>query len=66
MLPEDAPADKVALSIYEIPIKKGILFAPHPAFAKDEKGNYVNHHLSEEVTKNYVILWICRTKEPES
>lgn len=51
MLPEDAPADKVALSIYEIPIKKGILFAPHPAFAKDEKGNYVNHHLSEEVTK---------------
>lgn len=52
VLPEDAPADKVALSIYEIPIKKGILFAPHPAFAKDEKGNYVNHHLSEEVTKN--------------
>lgn len=51
VLPEDAPADKVALSIYEIPIKKGILFAPHPAFAKDEKGNYVNHHLSEEVTK---------------
>lgn len=52
VLPEDAPASSVAKSIYEIPIKKGIMYAPHPAFAKDGKGNYVNHNLSEEVIKN--------------
>lgn len=49
---EDAPADEVAVTVYEIPIKKGILFAPHPAFAKDDQGNYLNHHLPSEVTAN--------------
>lgn len=49
VLPADASEKDIALSVYEIPIKPGILFAPHPAFAKDENGNYVNHHLSPEV-----------------
>ena len=39
-LPDDAPADQVVESVYDVPIKKGILFAPHPAFAKDEQGRY--------------------------
>jgi ABC-type transport system substrate-binding protein len=42
-LPDDAPADQVAESIYDVPIKPGILFQPHPAFAKDDKGRYVYH-----------------------
>ncbi|MBL8330968.1 MAG: ABC transporter substrate-binding protein [Rubrivivax sp.] len=42
-LPDDVPGDQVAESIYDIPIKKGILFQPHPAFAKDEQGNYRYH-----------------------
>ncbi|MFO1268528.1 MAG: ABC transporter substrate-binding protein [Rubrivivax sp.] len=42
-LAEDAPADEVAESIYDVPIKPGILFQPHPAFAKDAKGRYVYH-----------------------
>jgi ABC-type transport system substrate-binding protein len=47
-LPDDAPADQIAESVYDIPIKKGVLFAPHPAFAKDAQGNYLYHHLTRE------------------
>jgi ABC-type transport system substrate-binding protein len=42
-LPDDAPAEQVAESVYDVPIKKGILFQPHPAFAKDDKGAYRYH-----------------------
>lgn len=45
-LPEDAPAEQIAESIYDIPIKKGVLYAPHPAFAKDDKGELLYHHLT--------------------
>ena len=44
-LPDDAPAELVAESVYDVPIKKGILFAPHPAFAKDKDGNYLYHDM---------------------
>ena len=44
-LPDDAPADQVAESVYDVPIKKGILFQPHPAFAKNEKGEYKYHSM---------------------
>jgi ABC-type transport system substrate-binding protein len=42
-LPADAPADLVAESIYEIPIKPGIRYQPHPAFALDERGQHRYH-----------------------
>ncbi|MCA0244496.1 MAG: ABC transporter substrate-binding protein [Proteobacteria bacterium] len=42
-LPDDAPAEQVAESVYDVPIKKGILFQPHPAFAKDDHGKYRYH-----------------------
>jgi ABC-type transport system substrate-binding protein len=42
-LPDDAPADQIAESVYDVPIKKGVLFQPHPAFAKDERGQYRYH-----------------------
>ena len=45
-LPEDAPADQIAESVYDIPIKHGVLYAPHPAFAKDASGAYLYHHLT--------------------
>jgi len=45
-LTPDAPAEQVAHSVYDIPIKPGIRFAPHPAFARDEQGNYRYHSLS--------------------
>ena len=43
VLPADAPGETIAESVYEIPIKRGILYQPHPAFAKDEHGNYRYH-----------------------
>jgi ABC-type transport system substrate-binding protein len=42
-LPDDAPAEAIAESVYDVPIKPGILYAPHPAFAKDERGQYRYH-----------------------
>ena len=69
VLPETASAEEIALSVYEIPIKKGILFAPHPAFAKNEKGEYVNHALAPEVIDqlhNPMDLPQKGTREPVS
>ncbi len=45
-LPADAPGEQIAESVYDIKIKPGIRFAPHPAFARDEKGGYLYHSLS--------------------
>jgi len=42
-LAADAPAEQVHESIYEVPIKPGILYQPHPAFAKDGQGRYRYH-----------------------
>jgi ABC-type transport system substrate-binding protein len=42
-LPDDAPAEQIAESVYDVPIKRGILYQPHPAFARDEKGQYRYH-----------------------
>jgi ABC-type transport system substrate-binding protein len=42
-LPDDAPTEQVAESVYDIPIKPGILYQPHPAFAKDGQGAYRYH-----------------------
>jgi ABC-type transport system substrate-binding protein len=44
-LPDDAPGEQVAESVYDVPIKRGIMFQPHPAFAKDEQGQYRYHHM---------------------
>ena len=35
----------MAESVYDIRIKPGILYQPHPAFAKDDKGQYRYHDL---------------------
>ncbi len=47
-LPADASADEVAFSDYEIQIKPGMRYQPHPALAKDESGAYRYHHLTED------------------
>ncbi len=51
-LPADAPGELVAESVYDIHIKPGVLFAPHPAFAKDEHGEYLHHALTAEQTRD--------------
>ncbi len=47
-LPNPPNPDEVAYSIYDIYIRPGIFFQPHPAFAKDKLGNYRYFHLSKE------------------
>ena len=39
---------KIAKSRYTLTVRERIQFAPHPAFAKDAKGNYLYHNLSED------------------
>ncbi|WP_284617391.1 ABC transporter substrate-binding protein [Aquabacterium humicola] len=56
-LPDDAPADQIAESVYDIKIKPGILYAPHPAFAKDEKGQYRYHALKPEQLQGKLSPW---------
>ncbi len=47
-LPQDAPPETIAESIYEIKIKPGIKFAPHPALAVDAQGRYRYHALTTQ------------------
>jgi ABC-type transport system substrate-binding protein len=42
-LPDDAPGELIAESVYDIPIKRGVKYAPHPAFAVDESGKHRYH-----------------------
>jgi len=47
-LPANAPLDQIAFSLYTIHIKPGIMYQPHPAFARDAQGNYLYHHLTDQ------------------
>jgi ABC-type transport system substrate-binding protein len=61
-LPADAPGETIAESVYDIRIKKGILFAPHPALAKDAAGNPVYHALKrEDVADKYKLTDFAAT-----
>lgn len=42
-LPDDAPAELIAESVYEVRVKPGIRYQPHPAFAQDAQGRYRYH-----------------------
>jgi len=56
VLPPDVPGERVAQSVYDIPIKPGILFQPHPAFAVDESGHDRYRHLKpEDLEGKYAI-----------
>ena len=49
-LPDDAPADRVAESVYDIPIRHGVMYQPHPALAKDAQGRY-RYHTDHALTR---------------
>jgi len=55
-LPEDAPGESVAESIYDIPIRSGILYAPHPAFARDANGGYRYFPISADALADKVAI----------
>src|SRR5690348_11344418 len=44
-LPDTAPDADVAFSEYLIRLRPGILYQPHPAFARDGQGRYLYHDL---------------------
>jgi len=45
-LPDDAPARKIARSVYEMTIRPGVRYEPHPCFARAEDGT-LKWHLGE-------------------
>src|SRR4030095_4098015 len=56
VLPDDAPGDQVAETVFEVRIKPGIKYAPHPAFARNANGEYVYHNLkADDVADKYKV-----------
>jgi len=45
-LPGDAPSEQVAFSVYEVRIRPGIRYQPHPAFARGADGELLYHSLT--------------------
>jgi oligopeptide transport system substrate-binding protein len=45
-LPDEAPAEAIAFSEYEIKLLPGLRYQPHPALARDGQGNYRYHRLA--------------------
>ncbi len=45
-LPDDADSERIAVSVYTIRLRPGILYQPHPAFARDAAGHYLYQDLS--------------------
>ncbi len=61
-LPADAPGESVAESIYDLKIRKGVLYAPHPAFAKNADGSFVYGHLeASDLSGKFSLMDFPRT-----
>lgn len=55
-LSANAPVRDIAYSIYEIRIRPGIYYQPHPAFARDASGRYLYQDLApEQLRDRYTI-----------
>ena len=50
-LPADVAPEQVATAVYEIRIRPGIQYQPHPCFAKDAAGNFRYHTLTTDDVK---------------
>lgn len=55
-LPGSADAVRIAFTEYVIHIKPGILYQPHPAFARESDGGHVYHDLSPAVLERKHVL----------
>jgi len=56
ILNADTPIEEVAEVRYRIRIKPGILYQPHPAFARDDMGHYLYHDLTADELKKIHTL----------
>jgi len=55
-LPDTSDTASIAYSVYEVHIKPGILYQPHPAFARDDSGKLRYHNLSAKDLKKIQVL----------
>ena len=55
-LPADAPADSVARAVYEIRIRPGTMYQPHPCFAKDDNGELLYHNITKADVKGFTEI----------
>ena len=56
LLPDSAPAENIAFSVYEIHIKPNMRYQPHPAFARDARGNPEYGHLTPGDLRDIHVL----------
>lgn len=47
-VPDSVATDVIAYTQYEVSIRPGIFYQPHPAFAKSEQGDWLYHELSDQ------------------
>ncbi len=60
-MPDDGDME-VAYSVYDIRIRPGIRYQPHPAFAKDGEGRFLYHDLTRgEIESLYTLADFTRT-----
>ena len=55
-LPASAPRKDIASTVYEIKIKRGIRYQPHPAFARNAAGELVYQNLDAAALKGKDVL----------
>lgn len=55
-LPATAGARDIAFTVYEIRIKPGVMYQPHPAFARGAAGEYLYHALGERELAGRSVL----------
>ncbi|MGE8619892.1 MAG: peptide ABC transporter substrate-binding protein, partial [Achromobacter spanius] len=61
-LPADAPGEAIAESIYDIKIRSGVRYQPHPSFARKTDGSYDYYPLADgELKDKYYIPDFPRT-----
>jgi oligopeptide transport system substrate-binding protein len=59
---ENAPESQIARSVYRIAIKPGILYQPHPAFARNDAGEFLYHDLSaNEMSDKFTLADFTET-----
>ena len=53
LLPADAPASSIARAVYEVQIRSGIMYQPHPCFAKTDNGEWRYRNLTVADVKGF-------------
>lgn len=58
VLPQNVEKDKIAFTIYTVSIKPNSYYQPHPAFAKDAKGQFYYHNINEKWLESHNIHFL--------